>query len=472
MATSALSRTAVVLPKKGCNSGEPDRGASRIPCPPPVAIGPCSPLPGAVPFIPFVTGLDKLFVSFWLKGEGFDEFRRRLQEFKDEFNDEHLCGPEVSERSFDLGWQGMSFNMSRTGAKKSPYKLTSGDIVLLFSNHQHTASYPNCRIEIHSMSCWNPGWKAVLDRFFALLEQLGCSVHREVPTEYHLAADLIGVDYTRTSLINQRRWIVKAPKKISPTYEFYKPNYISFGKGDFMFRCYDKTTELKHDAVKRDFFYNVWFDRLCYVPEHVTRIEFQIRRAVSKELQINTVEDLESNLDAIWEYCVGSPDPVGQKGWARFCNRNISEKDRENKHHNRYSTAFLWEFIRSVRFGNGRTDVPPIERKKLPPQYNREQSLKQARGCLLSVCAVDGLHPDDVDGHFSYAMNLFYTCLMDSYKTDRKEYVRKIKTKRTASINTFFAELYDDNPYNRGECFLKDVDNYSHKRALALGFEQ
>ncbi|MGR0483024.1 MAG: hypothetical protein ACTFAL_16950 [Candidatus Electronema sp. V4] len=42
-------------------------------------------------------------------------------------------------------------------------------------------------------------------------------------------------------MISHRRWLTKAPKKISETYEFYQPNYISFGKGDFMARCYDKT---------------------------------------------------------------------------------------------------------------------------------------------------------------------------------------------------------------------------------------
>ena len=79
MATRALNAPAFCRSKKGRNSGEPDKGASRIPCPPPVAIGPCSPLPGT-PFVPYVTGLDKLFVSFYLKGEGcfFLSQRRRL----------------------------------------------------------------------------------------------------------------------------------------------------------------------------------------------------------------------------------------------------------------------------------------------------------------------------------------------------------------------------------------------------------
>lgn len=170
-ATPRLSRPVVSKPAKSRKAGELETGASRIPCPRQVVIGPSSPLPGALPHVPYIAGLDKLMVSFWLEGEGFDEFRRHLQEFKEEFHDEKLCGPEVSERAFDFGWEGVSFNMSRTGAATYPYKLESGDIILLFSNHRATASHPNCRIEIHSMSCWNPSWKVVLDRFLELLDQ-------------------------------------------------------------------------------------------------------------------------------------------------------------------------------------------------------------------------------------------------------------------------------------------------------------
>ena len=126
-----------------------------IPCPRPVAIGPSSCLPGAEPFDFYSAGLDKLMVSLWLDGKGLSDFRRSLQEFKDEFHDESLCGPEVSERAFDFGWEGVSFNMQRTGAGKYPYKLISGDITLLFSNHKATAPFPNCRIEIGSMSLYS-----------------------------------------------------------------------------------------------------------------------------------------------------------------------------------------------------------------------------------------------------------------------------------------------------------------------------
>jgi hypothetical protein len=444
-ATPRSSMPAAAKPQKVRNGKGLETGASRIPCPRPVAIGPSSLLPGAVgqDFVPYVAGLDKLLVSFWLEGEGFDEFRHLLQEFKEEFNDEKLCGPEVSERAFNLGWEGVSFNMFRTGAGKYPYKLQSGDLVLKFSNHKPTASFPNCCLEIHSMSCWNPGWKAVLSRFFELLEHLGCSVCKQTVTEYHITADLMDVDFTRTGLIDHRRWLTKAPKRISSTYEYYIPNYISFGKGDFMLRCYDKTAELKHDDVKRDFFYNIWYGRAGYVPEHVTRIEFQIRRAVSKELQINTIEDLETNLDAIWRYCAGFDDNYDglnfQAGWSRFCSKKLTEKDRKNKHQSRYATAFLWEFVRSLRFSNAPEPPVKLERIKPPPQTNIDFLCKQFTGYALSICAASGFQPDWFQQHIAFAQQIIAEQIPLKHKKNHKEYIRKMETKRNLARVTLFS---------------------------------
>jgi hypothetical protein len=445
LATPPSAATAAGCAATAGEFGEKRTGAGRIPCPRPVAIGPSSLLPGAAGFVPYVAGLDKCFVSYWLEGEGFDAFRQTLREFKEEFNDEKLCDPDVTERAFDFGWEGVSFNMSRFGAKSYPYKLQSGDIALLFSNHRSTASQPNCRIEIHSMSCWNPGWEAVLDRFHELLTHLGAEIKREVVTESHLTSDLLGIDFTRTGLINHDRWLTRAPKKITETYEYYNPNYITFGKGDFMFRCYDKTAELQGDDVKREFFYNVWFERAGYVPEHVARIEFQLRRPVLKELGINTVEDLKNNLDAIWRYCVGSTaddtsdaDDAKKKGWCRFCNRKLTAKDRKNKHQSRYATAFLWEFVRSVSFTESPEPPVLLDRVKPEPQVNIELLSRAGTGCLLSICAALGMDCDNYEGHIAEAFCIVKEQVYARYKKNRKEYIRRMETKRNRAYNSLY----------------------------------
>lgn len=375
--------------------------------------------------MPYVAGLDKLKVSLWLDWDTPD-FLQMLRDFKEEFNDEKLCGPEVSERALDLGWEGVSFNMQRAGAGKYPYKLQSGDIVLLFSNHKSTAPFPCCRIEIGSMSCWNPGWQHLFDRFAALLRHWGGSIRKQKIMQFDITANLMEVDFTRTGLINIHRWIARAQDQ-NPRYKNYIPNYVSFGKGDFMFKAYDKTAELKDDDVKREFFHQLWTEHLGHVPEHVTRLEFQVRRA--DELDISTVGQLAEKLDAVWRYCVGSDD---DNGWVRFCARRISAADRRNKNQQRYPVAFLWEFVRSVRFGAGRT--LKLARKKLPPKRNVLSLQKTAAGCLLSICAILGMHPDNLDGHIVQSFNIIDEKMRASYKKNRTEYIRKIETRYNSAF--------------------------------------
>ena len=162
----------------------------------------------------------------------------------------------------------------------------------------------------------------------------------------------------------------------------------------------------------------------------MTRIEFQIRRTVSKELQINTVEDLKNNLDAIWHYCVHD--------WCRFCDRKLTDKDRKNKHQSRYATAFLWEFVRSVSFSQSPEPPVRLERVKPPPQVNMEALAKQAAGCLLSYCAALCMDSDDFNGHMAESYTVIKEQIVNKYKKNRTEYIRRIETKRNHAHNSLF----------------------------------
>lgn len=421
LTTRHLDVAATSSAGKGRKSGEKSGGASRIPCPSPVVV----PSPGEAGQVSSVSGLDKLMVSCWV--EGHDELLQLLRDFKEEFQDEKLCGSEVMERSIDLGWEEAACNMSRTGAGKYPYKLQTGDVILLFSNHKPTASFPNCRIEIGSMSCWSPGWQQVFDRFLALLKHWGGSIRKQHVMQFDITVDLLEVDFTKTGLINIHRWIARARDQ-NPKYEDYVPNYVAFGKGDFMFKVYDKLNELKANPDKKDFFLRLWTERCGCAPEHVTRFEFQCRKA--GELGIVTVGDLASKLDAVWQYCVGSDD---ENGWCRFCAKEISESVRRNKNHQRHVPAVLWEMVRAVRFGAARTFT--VKRQKPLPQFNIDLLQKQAAGCLLSVCALLGMHPDDYVGHAVQSYNVITAEINKKYKKNRNEYVRKIKTRYNAAYS-------------------------------------
>lgn len=396
MTTLALKpRNRNISPNRVSQVGSP-RGHTRIPCPPQVVFSTAS----------CTTGLDFLKVSLWLDWSSRDFLsdlhsrKRSVQETDDIESPFRVPG-------------GLSFNLQRTGAGKYNYVLKSGDITLMFSNHKADAPFPNCRIEIGSVSCWEPGWEYIFYRLCSWLKIYGASIKQEKISEFHITADLLDVDFTETGFDDRFQWITRSNKwKVEG--EFDDSNYIAFGKGDMMLRVYDKTAEIKRNGAKSAIFHSIWRKQINRTPEHVTRIEYQMRRPVFKEFQINTVADLRRNQNSVWQYCVSQ--------WSRFCSDKV---DRKNKNHQRSATAFIWSVVQALKFKKGR--IYKLVRKKVLLS-NIDSLKKQAAGCLLSVCAALGQDHDDFIGHITTAFSLVDEQIRENFK-DFTGYVRNMEVK-------------------------------------------
>ncbi|MCI5133635.1 MAG: hypothetical protein D3920_00900 [Candidatus Electrothrix sp. AW2] len=322
----------------------------------------------------------------------------------------------------------LDFNLLRRGAGSYPYVLRSGDVVLMFSNHKPDAQFPNCRIEIGSISCWQPGWLSLYNRILDWITFCGCRVFKEKVSEFHITADLLGADFSTTGFFDIDRWITRANDHFLAG-KYGNHNYVAFGKGNFMMRVYDKTSELTPNSPKAIVFNTEWSKKLqAPPPKHVTRIEFQIRRTVSRELQIETVKDLAANLNGIWQYCVSD--------WARFTEIAITSSDRKNKNQQRYETAALWQFVQAIRFDAPESDKL-IRRSESPNHINTEILRKMASGCLLSLCAASGLKPDDLLGHIHFSHDLIEKSLTDQFESENEKYKRKVETKSNLATITF-----------------------------------
>ncbi|MCI5159891.1 MAG: hypothetical protein D3906_15990, partial [Candidatus Electrothrix sp. AUS1_2] len=216
------------------------------------AFGPASPPSSPIQYL---AGLDKLKVSLHLDWKG-SAFLPMLSDFREQLRmseKDHI--PCDSIEFID----GMRFNMRPYGASKYPYVLDSGDITLLFSNHKPGAQFPNCRIEIGSMSCWHPGWLDLYEKITGWLRDQGAVIEQQKVTEFHITADLLGLRFEDSGFANRKQWIARC-KKGGQAFENWVDNYISLGKGDFMFRCYNKTAELDPASAKYDFFHDLWRD--------------------------------------------------------------------------------------------------------------------------------------------------------------------------------------------------------------------
>jgi len=250
---------------------------------------------------------------------------KKLREEKAERDD-----PDISEKPFYLE-DGLNLSLQRAGAKKYPYVLKTGDVRIMFSNHGWNAQQPDCRVEIGSVSCRSPGWFPQMNRILNRLRVFGAKVRGEKVSELHITVDIFGLRFTDSDFSDIRRRICGA-KEYRPAGKYRTPDYLALGKGGFMLRIYDKIRELLPGSAKDVFFRDLRAKKLNGPPpEEVTRIEFQIRRKVSKELSINSIRDLREKMNGIWEYCVNQR--------ARFTAEPITEQDRKNRNHQRYATS-------------------------------------------------------------------------------------------------------------------------------------
>ncbi|MDD2466177.1 MAG: hypothetical protein PHI97_19425 [Desulfobulbus sp.] len=384
-------------------------------------------------------GLDFLKVSFHVKWDGresdllpvLDLMKKLVQETEQE------CIPVFKEHGFD-------WNLYRSGTRYYTYRITSGDITLLFNRRSHNQKIPNCRLEIGSLSCWSPGFYAIYNRVKAFLAVHGGEIVKERVSEVHLTADFIGTDIKTTDLEQRGHWIALArnegvydglqvrkrsvpgqepdPEELdfSEHYCNRKFSGLNIGGGDLALRIYDKVMELKKTRAthKQQVFSEIWGVK-AYDEQPVTRVEYQIRRPKLREFadaegnQINTVFDLVNCLKSLWAYLTTE--------WTRHAEKPV---DR-NHHQTRAKVSEFWQKVQAVvwtgLFGYIRTH--PVKHKDIV------MLRKQARGLLMSVCASLEVAPDDID-------KIVYLCKemieedLHAFFEDEKAFTDKMTAKR------------------------------------------
>ncbi|XCN71887.1 MAG: hypothetical protein Q3M24_16480 [Candidatus Electrothrix aestuarii] len=384
--------------------------------------------PGS-PGLQYMAGLDKLKISLHLNGQ--EELLALGRDMKDQMQDpEFNKNPNAKEVSLEfIG--GERFNVRAVGIPKYPVVFENADIVIALSSHKVDAQQPNCRIEIGSVSCWKPGWLYLTNVIFGMLRRYGCEIVRQKVTQCDVCVDLLDVDFRETGFGQEERWKARS-NDYGVKGRHFKRNYINFGKGDIFFKAYDKSRELDPLDSKYTFFHQLWKDHLGHDVDHVTRLEFQLRRPVIKKLKIKSVYDLSRKLNSLWAYLVG--DGKENKGWAKFLDREMTESDRKNKNHQRYEVDALWEAVQKVRFKKGRTFR--LSREKVQ-HLDIVRLKKMMAGCGSSLCGGLGLAEEDCEGHIKFACSMLEEQMRENYRKDAREYRRKISTKYNKAELTF-----------------------------------
>lgn len=352
------------------------------------------------------TGLDFLKINLhvdWILDSVFERLEATKKRAQEEDNE-----------SEPVVLNGKSWNCMRNGTAIFPYRLRSGDVTLLLNRRKGDDKFPNLRVEIGSMSCWLPGYKAIRDEIEDWIQNSYSRIVKEQVSEFHITADLLGVMTSECPLFSREQWVSRA-KVYAIRYDGHERSGINLDSKYLRLRIYDKTLELRKNPSKQEFFKDQWKFK-SFDEKHVTRIEFQIRRPVIRDFEpkINTVADLEMSLEALWAYCT-----------QRWCYLASEPVDR-NHHQSRSEVHPFWEEIQQIQWQPGRA----LERSKKQYLFKDPTRIHRMFNAFgMSVAAFYVKNPADIEMIIAQAQGFLESGLRQEYRFEPDAFTRKMQRK-------------------------------------------
>lgn len=228
----------------------------------------------------------------------------------------------------------------------------------------HTDDSFDCNIYLSSVALHLAGGLGPLwDDIKARLALHGIQIEQTEVFRADLCLDMVGVPVSEfCERYRERRYICRSRNVIYHTGEigdsdamaggqeyFRGRNYTGIVTGakdaPLRLRIYDKLLETQYQPEKRD----ILWDKLHLTewPEHITRIEFQMRTKALRQIRVNgkglcTVEDLIQNQNEIWQYLT--------EKWCVFTENTMG--------YYHYDRAKTWDVWRRVQCARGFTGTP------------------------------------------------------------------------------------------------------------------
>jgi hypothetical protein len=318
-------------------------------------------------FKPLIAGVDTLEIGYCVKSYLISDPEWDTIRIAKE-----TAQATLHEKGFPITFKGKDFEVKRTGAQRYQYILDNDDIqIKLFDDARSGISFPELRITLSSAFLWRETWKEAVKivndwiNTWALVSVIKISridinvdFAGEMPTFTPEYQEVVGRCRTKKET-GELNTIVNG-KRISTYY---------FGTKNLMCRIYNKSLEIKKS--NKGWFEILWEKHGWQKGETVVRVEFQCRRKIIREFQINTLEDLFAQVPDLWRYLAND--------WLSV--RTIES----DTHRDRWETAEYWKIVQSAvdRFG----DLTGVTRlKQVKPRYERLE--KQARGIAISMAAL------------------------------------------------------------------------------------
>jgi hypothetical protein len=309
------------------------------------------------------------------------------------------------------------FNLKDHGARGYEWILLNKEYSLLIGNWIEPKSMPSIVLTIRSETLWRKGPNNAIDFIINFIKNQGGEIQKTRVSRLDMCADILFpsslwsidiLDFAVTRAVSDSDY-----DELTNSHRKHKKlTGIEIGKGSIKVRLYDKPIEIKQRSNKT-WLYDIW--NLKEVPENhkIIRVEFQLRREATKELGIDTINDLFRFVDNAWSYCTTN--------WLKF-------QDHPDKQSHQRKTLQWWKTIQ-----DGFNDIPagnPLIRCKAS-EVDKDKLSQQILGYLSSFAAIDleaGLNIDEKDVNIQSAFNAFYMHLKNN-SLDKIDFLERVKAK-------------------------------------------
>jgi len=295
---------------------------------------------GSIPKI-LRTGVDSLYCSW--PGSVFPEIEQHLETLK-QFAQ---FAPPDRQQAPQMTLRDHLFDVAPSGRGRFPYLLRDNWYEIQLSRAS-AKSLPFALVKFSSELLSNSGVMKPYRKIQVLLDDLGesepCKVSRlDICADFHTEFDF--------SSPPVEAWISQSKRMDSHWVDEFTG--FSFGLGgSISARLYDKTREIQKSG--KTFLYPLWSEGGWLGELPVWRLEFQFRREVLAEFGVQSVEDVEAKLDALWAY--------GTEKWLRLTVPSQTDSART-----RWPTHPIWTALQKAEFNApGSAPLDRTRKQRLP----------------------------------------------------------------------------------------------------------
>lgn len=352
-------------------------------------------------------GTDSLYLSY--AGSLLDFYEQTLEELKILAQSEEV--ESRAEAYFLL--VDHSFEVLGKGRGRFPFVLTDNWFHLQLSRAQ-SQKLPLAYVQVSSELLTRSGVPNVVTTLNNVVKVLAGKVIHPTVSRVDLCVDFVTEE--NLEAIPQCHWITRACDQ-SRYYDERRFSGFTFGHRSVMScRLYNKSIEIKKS--KKNYLIPLWQAAGWDGEADVWRLEFQFNRTVLNEFRVDSVPDLQAQMNSLWCYATHA--------WLQL-KRPLA--DDQNK--TRWPLYSLWQELSKVPFNQH--PVEPLLRTRKARVPSDDYLYQAGLGPITSFMAREGI--EDVEealNKFHHGAERYYRDNYGQKSEVLKTYVRKkINQKRT-----------------------------------------